>query len=304
VIWLATLLAVAAADELLPPITGPRAQGASWFARLADAVAVLQLASFALFLWRVSALDTLERAVAVVLLGIGGAFSSMVAAHELIHRPRGLARWTGRALLWTVLYDHFFTDHLRGHHRTAGTAEDVLTARTHEPFFQYLRRSWVAEIRSAWRIEVRRSAGRGPIHAWLANEVVRGFAIEVVLLGSVALVLAPEIAALVVAQAALAHLVTGAVNFFQHWGIARSHRKLGAGDAWESGAPLSHYALLGLSFHADHHVRASRPFDQLQPRQESPRLPHGYFMMVAMVLLRSGKTRRLLQAELARVQGA
>lgn len=97
-----------------------------------------------------------------------------------------------------------------------------------------------------------------------------------------------------VAQAALAHVLIATVIFIEHWGIIREGGKVGAMDAWDCTAPLSHNALLGLSFHADHHVRASRSFDRLELHDESPKLPRGYFTMVGLVLLRSEEARRLL----------
>jgi alkane 1-monooxygenase len=269
-------------------------------ARLADAVVVLQIVNFVLFTWRVAAWGiSVDSGLAVLLLGIGGAFSSMIAAHELIHRPPGVSRLLGRALLWTVVYDQFFIDHLRGHHRTVGTADDVLTARPDETFLGYLARSWPGELRSAWRIEVRRSAGRRPIAALLRNDFLRGALAEAAVLALIAVVASPSAAAFVVMQAALVHLLVAAVNFIEHWGIVRADRKVRAGDAWDSTAPLSHYALLGLSFHADHHVRASRSFDRLELHDESPRMPYGYFTMIGMVLFRNQRVRRLLGTELA-----
>src|SRR5262249_18830327 len=146
------------------------------------------------------------------------------------------------------------------HHRTVGTAQDVLTARRDETFFRYLARSWPGEIRSAWRIAVRRSASGSRLRALAANEVVHGVAGELALLAVVVLYGGFVALASVIAQAMLAHLLVFAANFVEHWGIIRAGGKVGAADAWDSTAPLSHYALLGLSFHADHHVLASRPF--------------------------------------------
>jgi alkane 1-monooxygenase len=110
----------------------------------------------------------------------------------------------------------------------------------------------------------------------------------------------PPIAGLVILQAALAQYIVAAVNFFEHWGIVRRTGKVTAVHAWDCTAPMSHYALLGLSFHADHHVRASRSFDRLELHDVSPKLPRGYFTMIGLVLLRGEHVRRLLAAELTR----
>ena len=52
---------------------------------------------------------------------VGGSSGfSIITAHELIHRPRKLDQYLGRLLLSTVLYEHFYTEHLRGHHVRVG----------------------------------------------------------------------------------------------------------------------------------------------------------------------------------------
>jgi alkane 1-monooxygenase len=299
--WLLSLGGMALGDEFLSPVRRPRAADGPSFARVADVVAALQIANFGLFVWRVAAWGvSVDTAIAVVMVGIGSAFSSMIAAHEIVHRTASVSRFVGRALLWTVLYDQFFVDHLRGHHRTVGTASDVLTARRDETFTRYLARSWPGELRSAWRIEIRRTSARSRIGALVTNDVVRGMVAEAALLALIVASVGPLAVPCVLAQAALAHLLVAAVNFFEHWGIVRGDRRVGAGDAWDSAAPLSHYALLGLSFHSDHHVRASRSFDRLELSDASPRLPHGYFTMAAMVIFRSARVRQILAIELSR----
>jgi hypothetical protein len=143
-------------------------------------------------------------------------------------------------------------------------------------------------------------AKRSRFRALVSSEVVRGIVAEVAIVVVIGLYGGPVIVALAVAQAALAHLLVAAVNFIEHWGILRTGGKAGATHAWDAAAPLSHYALLGLSFHADHHARGAQPFDRLVLREASPKLPYGYFALVAAVLLRNAHLRRLLGAELSR----
>ncbi len=124
--------------------------------------------------------------------------------------------------------------------------------------------------------------------------------VTAVLLLAIGLVAGPPIAGLVILQAAIGQFIVAAVNFFEHWGIVRRAGKVTAAHAWDCTAPMSHYTLLGLSFHADHHVRSSRSFDRLELHDVSPKLPHGYFAMIGLVLLRGAHVRRLLAVELAR----
>jgi alkane 1-monooxygenase len=301
--WAGSLVAIAVLDERGRPLRRDPPPTSSWALRaLTGLLAAVQLGNIALLLFRAWAWGFSSDAVlAILMLGVNSAFSSMIVAHELIHRSGPASRWTGRMLLWTVLYDHFFTDHLRGHHRHVGTSADVLTARHGETFGAYLVRAWPGEVASAWRIEAERHRTKPSVLRWGANEFVRGALAQAVLVGGIGVGLGGAALVALIAQAALAHVITATVNYFEHWGIERQGRKVGTADSWDTTAPLSHHALLGLSFHADHHAHASHAFDRLELHADSPRLPRGYFGMIALVLLDNDKARALMAAELARL---
>ena len=57
---------------------------------------------------------------------MSASLAGAVTGHELIHRRSPAQRWLGRVLLASVLYEHFYTEHLRGHHVRVGTAADLL----------------------------------------------------------------------------------------------------------------------------------------------------------------------------------
>lgn len=203
----------------------------------------------------------------------------------------------GRLLLSLTWYEHFFTEHLRGHHARVGTLEDPGTARFGETFWRFLLRSWPGEFQSAWRIgslEAQRR-GRG---GWY-NPVVHGLGLELAVTTGVALIGGWRGLILYVAHVALATGLVMAVSYFEHWGLRRGSR-LGPADAWDCDAPITHFVALGLARHADHHMNALRPYYELELREGSPRLPHGYFRMVVGVLFRNAAVQRRLTAELAR----
>ena len=74
--------------------------------------------------------------MALIVVGSNSGLSGIVVAHELIHRKEQRFRWLGRAVLCTVLYEHFYTEHVRGHHVRVGTLDDPATARFGETFVQ------------------------------------------------------------------------------------------------------------------------------------------------------------------------
>jgi alkane 1-monooxygenase len=257
------------------------------FAGLLAALAILHIVNVVLLVYRVgSGLSGVDLATSVLLVGTCSAYSAVIVAHELVHKRQPLARAVGRVLLWTSIYDHFYVEHLRGHHAKVGTAEDPTTARFAEPFWSYARRSIVGQFASAWKL------GRTPVALGLAGEALSLLAILSVF-GTLALVA-------FFLQAVWASLLVTAVNYFDHYGLERSQRKVSERDAWDCDSALSQFSLLGLSRHADHHLRASRPFQELRATDQSPKLPHGYLRMALLVLFHSRHAQRLMTAELAR----
>jgi alkane 1-monooxygenase len=105
------------------------------FAAILVGLALLQVGNILLAVSHTfqNELSLAETLTAIVLLGASSAHTLLVA-HELIHKPRRDARLLGRALLGTLLYDHFFIEHLRGHHAHAATEKDPSTAAFDEPF--------------------------------------------------------------------------------------------------------------------------------------------------------------------------
>lgn len=246
--------------------------------------------------------DTL---VGVVLVGINAGYSGIVVAHELIHRAEPHFQVLGRILLGSVLYEHFFTEHVRGHHARVGTREDPATARFGEHALPFLVRTVPQQFRSAWRLETKR-LGDERMPWWdarlLRSRVVHGLVAE----WGVAVVLlvtwgpGPFVAYLL--HAVIAVRLLEAVNYFEHWGLVRSGKRVRTIDSWDTDSWFTLYTLVGLSRHADHHAHASRPYQQLRHFDESPKLPYGYFGSVVMTIFRNATFRAQLEAELRRRQ--
>src|SRR6185312_3486503 len=110
-------------DRRARPARAPAHEGPSWpFTALAVALALVQLLTLALLV-RMIARGGWSWDLVLVgwFVGNNSGWGSLVVAHELIHRRSRALRLLGRALLCTVLYDHFFVEHLRGHHVRVAT---------------------------------------------------------------------------------------------------------------------------------------------------------------------------------------
>ena len=271
------------------------------------ALFVLQLVNVALLVRMVAmhgffAVDTL---VGLLLVGINSGYSGFVVAHELIHRSSSLMQQLGRLMLVSVLYEHFYTEHVRGHHARVGTGDDPATARFGEGPGAFLLRTVPGQFRSAWRLETKR-LGDVDMPWWdprlLQSRIVHGLAVEWGIAFAILATLGVGAFTIFVLQAALAIRLLEAVNYFEHWGLARTTRRVRTIDSWDTDSWFTLYTLVGLSRHADHHAHASRPYQQLRYFEESPKLPYGYFGTTLMVLFARQRIQRLMTTELERRQ--
>ena len=172
----------------------------------------------------------------------------------------------------SVLYEHFSTEHLRGHHVRVGTAEDAATAHFGESATRFLLRTVPAQFRSAWWLECTR-LGDPAMRWWdrrmLRHRVVHGLVLEWTVAAAIRVALGPGAFAAYLVQAAVAVRLLEAVNYFEHWGLTRRNRRITTMDSWDTASRFTLYTLVGLSRHADHHAgrraRTSSPLLRGEP---------------------------------------
>jgi len=243
---------------------------------------------------------SLDTVMIFLLVGANSGFS-IITAHELIHRRELSRRLLGRLLLCTVLYEHFYTEHLRGHHLRVGTPEDPATARFGEPYPAFWRRTVPDQFRSAWRLEATRLGDPDmPLlnRRTLSNRVLHGIVVGWSIAFAVFHFFGPVSFLAYLLQAFVAVRLLEAVNYFEHWGLERRGDRIRPSDSWDTHSWFTYYGLIGLSRHADHHARPSRPYQQLRVREEAPLLPVGYVALVDMVIARNAEFMALATEEL------
>jgi alkane 1-monooxygenase len=307
VLWVLPLIASVVIDNNAGPARHqPAAMLPGWaFNAVLYVLVALQLVNIALLGRMISLAGfwTIDTLAALVLVGTNSGYSGIVAAHELIHRPQRHNQLLGRLLLMTVMYEHFYTEHLRGHHVRVGTRADPATARFGEEFEHFWRRTVPAQFKSAWRLETKR-LGDENMRVWdprlLRSRVVHGLIGEISIAALIFTVFGGAALGVYLLQAFGAVRLLEAVNYFEHWGLTRTARKVTPIDSWDTDSWFTLYTLIGLSRHADHHAHATRPYQELRYFEESPKLPHGYFGMVVMVLIRNRRFIALMTSELER----
>jgi alkane 1-monooxygenase len=239
----------------------------------------------------------------LILTGTTAGYSGIVLGHELVHRRNPIEFLMGRVLLMGVLYEHFATEHVRGHHPRVGTQEDPATARFGETHREFVRRTIPAQFKSAWQLEkVRLGDVNMPWYSprMLQHRVLQGVVAETAILGAYAYFFGYIALFMFFMQARTAVFLLETVNYIEHWGLSRVGKKVVSVDSWDTDNWFTLYTLVGLSRHADHHAQASRPYHKLRHFHETAKMPAGYYGTILMAFLQNERYQALATAELRR----
>jgi alkane 1-monooxygenase len=202
-------------------------------------------------------------------------------------------RLMGRMLLYTVCYEHFTISHLRSHHLTVATADDIATARLDESFDSYWKRVFIGHFKCAWQLEKQRLSlkpSTGFYFSCLANEVLQGIVIEVILLGTILINFGYIAAFIFLVQALAGVRLLETINYYQHWGLEQG--KDNNALAWVNQSCVSEYALVGLSNHIAHHQNSATSFQHTPYSDQGPIMPYGYFVSNLWVKLNNEAYRK------------
>ncbi len=303
--WYVTLLfliPVAVAHRLdkkeVEELKAPNPNFPEWpFNLLMFVAAGFQFLNVFLLVYVFSNLDVfaLDTVFAIVLVGASSGYSGITLAHEFIHRRSPFFRMVGRGLLVSVFYEHFYTEHLRGHHVKVATEGDPATAKFDENFWPFYFRTVPAQFVSAWNIE-RKRLGDEDMSLFdarvLQNRVFQGMVAQIALSVVIFMVFGGFSLFLFLAQSWFASRLLEIVNYFEHWGLTRAHDRVQPEDSWDSHSWFTYYGLVGLTRHADHHANPTRPYQMLRTFDESPKLPYGYIAMVFMVMTKNKQFKK------------
>lgn len=259
-----------------------------------DLIVIVTAGSFILLvgwaLWAVSVatLTWWEFTAFAVLMGEYGGFVGIVTAHELMHRNRAGKRQLAFLLLSLVSYSHFCIEHVRGHHVRVATPEDPATARRGETLYAFLPRTIIGGFRSAWSLEKERLARKG-LSAWsIRNNILKWHGFTIALMAGTAWLLGPLSLLLFVIQSAIAILALEAINYTEHYGMARKrlsdgkYARVKPEHSWNSSHILSNINMFNLGRHSDHHYQSNRPYYKLRHYDDVPQFPYGLAGMIML----------------------
>lgn len=212
-------------------------------------------------------------------------------AHELGHRANKLEQFLAKAGLLPVLYQHFFIEHNRGHHKHVSTDKDPATARVNEWIYTFYFRSIIGQYIGAWRLEKKRLSKKGLSTFHWQNEMVRFTIYQALYLAAVVGIFGWNMLPYALAIALIGVLLLETINYIEHYGLRRRLLPSGRPErvlpkhSWNSDHEMGRIVLFELTRHSDHHYLASRKYQILRHMEESPQLPTGYPASMLMALV-------------------
>ena len=157
--------------------------------------------------------------------------------------------------------------------------------------YAFVPRAVFTGITSAWRLEHKRCERAKIGTLSLRNRRLRYLLTQTALITSLHLLFGPLGTIFFFGQAATAVLLLELTDYIEHYGLTRSRLDNGSLErvaehhSWNSTHALTSAYLFHLTRHSDHHMEASRPYDRLRARPDSPCLPAGYPTMMLAALV-------------------
>jgi alkane 1-monooxygenase len=224
-------------------------------------------------------------------IGIVLGATGINVAHELGHRTDKLSQFFAKFGLLFVLYQHFFIEHNRGHHKNVATVLDPATARKNEMVYVFFFRSIIGQYIGAWALEKERlRRDNKSLLSW-ENEMIRFTVYELLYLLFVVFYFGIALIPFAIAIALIGVLLLEIINYIEHYGL---QRKLGVSGryervlpkhSWNSDHTMGRIILFELTRHSDHHYKSTRKYQILRHLDESLQLPLGYpgSMLLALI---------------------
>lgn len=244
-----------------------------------------------IFLLENQELSTAEWLGLTLSVGIVIGANGINVAHELGHRSTRGEQLLSKILLLPALYQHFFVEHNRGHHKHVATDRDPASARFGENLYSFWWRSVTGSWSSAWAIERERLHKEGrPLWSW-SNEMLRFVLCQMLWLAGVFTLTGWRGLLSSATAAVVGILLLETINYVEHYGLRRRlldtgrYEPVGPQHSWNSDHEVGRILLYELTRHSDHHYKSTRKYQILRHMDESPQLPFGYPTSIMLALL-------------------
>jgi len=216
--------------------------------------------------------------------------------HEIIHRPTYWEMNHGRLVLLFSNYNHFWVEHLWGHHKRVATEEDPASSALNENFWTFIWKCLYLSFVSACRIEEKFQKGRGRSFWTPHNRILVPYLVSFAIDYAFYHYFGPVALGFHLVQSFVTAFLTDNANYIEHYGLRRKrlsdkkdewgwycdYERPGWMHAWNTGDRITNWMLFKIERHPDHHVNAGRPYQILRTYKESPTYPTGYAGMFVL----------------------
>ena len=226
---------------------------------------------------------TLSENIGLVLsLGILLATNAINVAHELGHRKDLFERSLGKLLLLPCLYMHFYLEHNFGHHTHVATAEDPATSKKNQSVYHFWFSSVIGQYINAWKVQLRLLKNNKHSFLSIYNDMIWYHVFQLTYLLMVAYFFGLTGLYFAIGVGVLSFIFLETINYIEHYGLERKKQANGRYErvqphhSWNSNHLIGRIVLYELTRHSDHHFIASKKYQILENKPESPQLPYGY----------------------------
>lgn len=236
-------------------------------------------------------LDLFEAVGMVLSLGILLATNAINVGHELGHRKSFIERCLSKLLYLPCLYMHFYIEHNFGHHNNVATPKDPATAKFNQTVYSFWVTSVIGQYISAWRIQLQLLKIKNSRFFSFKNDMLYYTIFELAYLFVVYSFFGLYGLFLAVIIGILSFLFLETINYIEHYGLLRNklpsgrYERVQSHHSWNSNHFIGRIVLYELTRHSDHHFKASKKYQILENKRESPQLPYGYPTSILLALV-------------------
>ena len=236
-------------------------------------------------------LDLFETVGMVLSLGILLATNAINVGHELGHRKSFIERCLSKLLYLPCLYMHFYIEHNFGHHNNVATPKDPATAKFNQTVYSFWVTSVIGQYISAWRIQLQLLKIKNSRFFSFKNDMLYYTVFELAYLFVVYSFFGLYGLFLAVIIGILSFLFLETINYIEHYGLLRNklpsgrYERVQSHHSWNSNHFIGRIVLYELTRHSDHHFKASKKYQILENKRESPQLPYGYPTSILLALV-------------------
>jgi alkane 1-monooxygenase len=218
--------------------------------------------------------------------GVLMTFASGVA-HELYHKRAWMDRFCGLTLLTLNSYNHFYIQHIDGHHKWVATESDPNTAKYNETIYSFIPRSVFGGYINSWILEGERLNRKDLSSFHPSNRMIWSSLFTIGLPFIIYKWIGYNSLLLFFSQAIVAMIFTETINYIEHYGLVRNIKDgvvepVGYQHSWDAPYRLSCYLGSNILLHADHHMHATKEYEKLSAIEGAPIMPHTYITMVLL----------------------